>query len=391
MVELKRKISNLFDNRWMMLTIVLVGFGLRLIVSLIGHNYDLNSFLMVIDILEKGDNVYANTYRYNYGPIWFSLLYQFYQLASRDQELFRYVLIIFLSFVDLGIFAVLCKKLGNFVGALFLLHPISVIITGYHNQFDNFALLLGMLSVLLIGDSHEQPVNLRKVSGLLILGVSLVTKHIFFLFPFWLAIKQKGILQKILVIGVPLMLFFSSFIPFWSEGSEGIITHVFLYDSEHHQPFYRWFVPKIIQEVISSRDFWMLTLVVFAFIFRKRNNFDSLLYYTAILVAISPAMANQYLAIVIPFVVANINPFTILFSLVGTWFLLVDQAGLNSEILKQIFNFSNYIFYFYFLVPFLCFGIIYSAWKTQVKALFRTLTSIVLNEMKIQIGLDIDN
>lgn len=135
----------------------------------------------------------------------------------------------------------------------------------------------------------------------------------------------------------------------------------------------------------------MLTLVVFAFIFRKRNNFDSLLYYTAILVAISPAMANQYLAIVIPFVVANINPFTILFSLVGTWFLLVDQAGLNSEILKQIFNFSNYIFYFYFLVPFLCFGIIYSAWKTQVKALFRTLTSIVLNEMKIQIGLDIDN
>ena len=301
----------LYQSKLLLLAIVLLGIGLRFLAATRGNNYDFDSFLIVANIVSKGLNVYASTNRYNYGPIWFQLINIMFLVSSKNIIVFRYILVASLSLVDLAIFAILYKKLGKSIAYLFFLNPISIIITGYHNQFDNLALLLGMMSVLTIGENFGTQINRQKLLGLLILGISLSTKHLLIVFPIWLAVKQKGIFQKIFIIIVPLIIFFCSFIPYWKNGYQGIINNVFLYKSFFNEYFYRIFVPSGIQAILSSTEIWIILLITFAMIFRKRNGFDSLLLYTCILVAASPSIANQYLSIVVPFVAANLNPFTL--------------------------------------------------------------------------------
>ena len=376
------KIRELSQSNLFMLSIVLCGLAMRFLVATRGHNYDFESYVLVANIVDNGSNVYASTTRYNYGPIWFQVLHIMFQMASRNVVIFRYILVAFLSLVDLAIFTILHQKLGKTVAYLFFLNPISIIITGYHNQFDNLALLLGMLAVIAIEDNYEKPINKRKLLGLLILGLSLATKHVLFAFPIWLAVKQKGIFQKIIVILVPIFVFISLFTPYWKDGNQGIIQNVFLYKSFNNEYFYKIFIPDGIQAMLSSTTVWIILLIIFAVIFRQRKSIDSLLLYTCVLLVASPAIANQYLAIALPFVAANLNPFTLSYTLAGTIHLLIDGAGLHVHKSQNLAN-ATYSHIFYpVLVVLLCLGFIWSVWSRQ---LFTLLNSIYV-ELKIQLG-----
>jgi hypothetical protein len=365
-------------------TVILFGLGIRFLVVSRGHNYDFDSFIIVAQYVDRGINVYASTTRYNYGPIWFHILYIMFQIASKNVVIFRYILVAFLSLIDLSIFAILYRKLSRTVAILFFLNPISIIITGYQNQFDNLALLIGMLSVLIIGDNYENPITKRKILGLFILGLSITTKHLLFAFPFWLAIKQKGIFQKILTILIPVLVFIISFVPYWHDGHAGIINNVLLYRNFNYEYFYRFFIPPFIQMIFSSLMVWIILLVVFAIVFRQRKGFESLLLYTCILVATSPLISNQYLAIVVPFVSAYLNPFTLSYTLIGTLLLLFDPYGLHFNIAQNATNFTYSPFIYFLLIVLLCLGLIRSIWSQQLIAFIKK----VYIELKIQFGND---
>jgi hypothetical protein len=358
------KLNETFDYNHKILFIVLLGFGLRLLAATRGHNYDFDSYLIVARIVESGANVYATTARYNYGPIWFNVLHFLFQFSSNNESVFRYAVAAFLSVVDISIFIILNKKYNNIVAYLFLLNPISIIITGYHNQFDNLALLLGMVAVNLIGDNFEKHNDSKKFLGLFVLGISIITKHILFLFPVWLAIKQKGRWHKIFIILCPTLMFALSFTPYWQDGKQGIIQNVFLYKSFDNAYFFFFLVPKMLQLLFSSQVIWIILLIVCAFVFRNSNSFNSLLLYTCVLVIASPAIANQYLAIVLPFVAAYLNPFTLLYTLVGSFFLLIDPNGLH--LFDKLRD--NYAYAFYPLLIFLLLlGFIRSLWSYQLR------------------------
>ena len=377
-----KKLTEFVKSNLTMIFVVLIGLGCRFLLPVRGHNYDFDSFMIVAGIVDGGNNVYANTPRYNYGPVWFNVLHLLFQLASKDAIIFRYLLVAFLSAVDLFIFIVLNNKLNKLAACLFFLNPISMIITGYHNQFDNFALLIGMLSILVIGEEFDQPITGKKYLGLLLLGLSMATKHILFLFPIWLAIKQKGISQKLMTVLVPVSVFLFGFIPYWREGSLGIIQNVVLYKSFDNAYFYKLFVPDGIQFILTSKLVWISLLLIFGFVFRKVNGFDSLLLYSCVLVAASPAIANQYLAIAIPFVAANLNPFTLSYTMIGTYYLLIDYDGLHiyDKVPDFTRSFSN-IFY-PVLVVLLCLGFVRSVWQRQLSVLLDGIKS----EIKIQLG-----
>jgi hypothetical protein len=364
-----KKISR---SDWGLLLVLIVGFAARMFAATCGDNFDVDSYKIVAEIADRGGNVYAGTDRYNYGPVWFETLRILYWLAGHDATVFRHLVAALLSLVDVGIFFVLRRYFGNLAACLFFLNPISIIITGYHSQFDNLAILLGMLAVILAGDEFEKPVNRRKIFGLLVLGLSLMTKHLLFAFPFWLAVKQKGLLQKFWILVIPALIFGLGFVPYWHEGRQGIIQNVFLYRSSDDEYFYNMFVPQALHFVFNPLRMWLLLLAVFAFIFRAKGAMDSLLLYTCVLVVASPATANQYLAIPVPFVSTCVNAFTILYVVFGTWHLFVNPIGI------KLGGFADVAIYM------LSFALAWAAWKQNI---IKLLEKFVF-EIKNQLGLN---
>lgn len=311
------------------IAILFIGILLRFLVSTRGHNYDYESYLIVVEILDKGENIYLETTRYNYGPAWSYILLLLHNISFKDGTVFRILIVAFLSLVDAGIFHTLTKKIGLGRACLFFLNPISIIITGYHNQFDNLALLTGLLAVLILEKETLQFTTPKKLIGACLIGISLSIKHLLFLFPTWLAMKQTNWKSRMLVFFLPPTLFILSFIPFWNTGEAGILNNVFGYRSWQGEYFYKIFIPKSIQGVVSSRDTWILILLLSSFFFRKKNAFDSFFLYTCVMVATSPAITNQYLAIPVSYGAVYPNPFFIVYTLLGTWHLFKDGDGLH--------------------------------------------------------------
>ncbi len=365
-ITIKAIRENLAWRSMVVALVVLLGFGARLLIATLGHNYDLDSYMQVTRLVEQGQNVYANTYRYNYGPLWFNLLYFLYTLAGKDWSVFRFLISGALSLVDIGIFAILWRKVGRTPALLFYLNPVSMIITGFHSQFDNLAILLAMLSVLLLPEQAERGFGKRKLAGLLVLGLSITLKHVFFAFPFWLALKQKGLRQKALALLLPVAVFLLSFLPYWSTGGSGILHNVFFYQSLSNGPFYKWFVPLVLKNFIDTRLLWFFALAAFAFFFRKTDAFHSLLYYTFVLVVFSPAITNQYLAIVVPYISVTVNLFTLLYTSLGTLFLASNSNGLHLDFLSAFAISQN--MYYSLLVTLLGLGFAWQFWAAPIRA-----------------------
>ncbi len=136
--------------------VLLAGALARPWVATRGHNFDFESWLIAADIFSHGGNIYAETSRYIYGPVWFLLLGILWPIARLfpDSALaFRYILPCFLTLADIGIFFVLRRKFGPIAAVLFFLNPISIVISGYQVQVDNIAILLGSWAMELWGDS----------------------------------------------------------------------------------------------------------------------------------------------------------------------------------------------------------------------------------------------
>ena len=362
---------------WLLL---LTGLAARLLVATCGHDFDMDSWRIVARLVEQGNNVYASTERYNFAPGWFHILHVLDVLAGHNPEVFRYTVAGFLGLADVGIFCFLWRRFGRLAAGWFLLNPASIIVSGYQCNFDNVAILLGLLAVELMGDEFDRPVNRRKLLGLSVLGLSLVVKHVFFAFPFWLAVKQKGMLQKLVVILVPVSLFALSFVPYWHQGSEGIIQNVFRYRSHTDEFFYRMFLPQAIQFMFGSQAVWFFLLILFAFICRQKNTIEFMLFYTCVLVAASPANINEYLAIPGAFVATHLNSFTILYTAFASLHLLVDPNGLRLTCLSRTIFIDVAIYV-------LCLSLIWTTWRPRLVLWLKQSLAWCSEEVRNQLGL----
>jgi hypothetical protein len=354
--------------------VLLCGLAARFWIGALGHNYDYESDRIIAGLTRAGENVYAGTDRYNYGPVWFQILHGLDRLSGGDEKIFRALLIGFLSAADVGIFFALRRKFGRTAAALFFLNPVSIMITGYHNQFDNVALLLGFWAVMLFGDDFERPIGRRKFFGLALLGLSLMTKHLLFVFPLWMAVKQRGLLQKWIVLAVPPLIFLAGFLPYWSAGREGIIRNVFQYRAGSADYFYHFFMPGGAAYLADSQTVWIFLLILFAFICRKKNILESLLIYTAVLVSTSPAMANQYLAIPAAFVSVYANPFSLCYTLISALHIAGDVNG--PHLFKNLGSYVDLALYCLFL------ALVWAMWRETIARFLQKCRQ----EISIQLG-----
>ena len=315
---------------------VLIGILIRFIFIFRGHNFDFDSFCIVGELVSQGKNVYANTPRYNYGPIFFTLLGMFYKLASYFTHkiiLYRFMIVGTLTLADLGITEYIRRKAGIFWAILFFINPISLIITGYHNQFDNIAVLFALYGCYCIENtSHENNFKIQDLAGIILLSLSIITKHILFIMPVWILLNQNiNPRKKILYAFVPPILFLLSFVPYCFEGWRGIIRHVFLYRSFNNFPLFGVGMIKHFSKFPSFSLFPLFTLFmcVGAYLFRREKIDKLILIYLTCLVCFSSAVANQYLAIPCATIVILFKLKSLIYFFVGGFYLILDGAGLH--------------------------------------------------------------
>lgn len=364
--------------------LALLAVSLRLLISLKGANWDMGSYLIVSDIVLKGENIYQSTDRYNYGPLWGYILAALKAIGFG----FRYFLSLFLSFVDLGIAFLLFKRNNFSAAVLFLFSPIAIIISGFHSQFDNLAILITFFAVFYADKKNKfncaEKEYLTITDTLIfsgILSLSLITKHIFIFFPIWQFFRIREWKQRLIVLALPAVLFLISFLPYLPEGFEGIKNNVFLYSSKDNAPLYYAFFNRIADMIFTPlhistkylpKILFFGMMILCGYLFRKKSLFDNFIFYLMCVVLFSSAVACQYLAIPVLFTAVYPNFFSILYNVVVFLYFTISyeelDLGMNStgtvqKIIEEI-NFKNSYVLFALI---LFYNLIYVVYGKKIK------------------------
>jgi hypothetical protein len=326
-------------------------------LAYLGYNWDLISFNIVSDLVLAGKSVYANTDRYNYGPFWFYILAILKWITIfiyKDSiTAFHILIAFFLSIIDILISLLLLRQWGIRIALIFLLNPVSMIITGFHCQFDSIAILFSLLSVLMLSKKSESTIRLSIYGGLL-LGCSLIFKHSFIFFPFWICLYGFFTKRKELIYAgiISVAIFCTSFVPwlFDPESRMGILNNVIKYSSRPADTLLDqilriatpWSLIETYLPFLGQKKIFLMLLIGAAIIpiIKKSSLLTAWLYYTLCLFCFSSAMANQYLILpLIPLCVFCTNRIWIPYCFFSSVFLLFSPDGLG-EVLGIYLSFA---------------------------------------------------
>jgi hypothetical protein len=198
--------------------------------------YDTESYEIVAGIEARHGNVYAETRRYNYSPLWARSLAVFDALGRVTRLGLLRTVGLFLFFVDAATAWLVARLAARHVaragpagaglaGLLFFANPVSVLVSSWHLQFDGlsvFFLLLAILAFRSGGGARASSVSA------ICLSVSLLVKHVTWFHPL-LFVRRDG-LRRAAWYAIPYAAFAASFLPYASSWRE-IRDHVFRYRS----------------------------------------------------------------------------------------------------------------------------------------------------------------
>ncbi len=219
--------------------VILAGTAIRLILAAsIYGNYDMQSAEIYANIAMKGGNVYAETDRYNLTPVKFWTIHALKQIQLGMPGVpFHFVVRSFLSCIDLltlGILLLIAgvRKLPVARTAIFFyLCPITFLITGYHGQWENVAILMVLTGIYMYLRLATKLV-LRIALLWLFATAGMIIKHnIFYELIICLHSSIKRYRIKVTLFLISVIIFLSMFIPYWEESGKSIIENVFKYGS----------------------------------------------------------------------------------------------------------------------------------------------------------------
>jgi len=273
------------------------------------HAYDFQSYLLVAQSISESENPYS-TGRYNYGPIWAIIVWLVRAICGNDDS-FRLGLTFVLVVADLGI-SLWLKKNSYLIASLFILiSPISVAITSRHLQFDNLAVLFALLGVSQISRVKSKSVTNQDIWACLFFALSLMTKHVFIIFPLWIALRQTSLEKRYLYLFLPLGTFLVSLMPFWFEEPKSVIDNVIAYSSLKNSPFLYAFLPDgLVDSLVATHLATLIFLLIVGLVGLRLKHISITqlpLVYMVTIVVFSSAIADQYLAIPIAAALAFLN------------------------------------------------------------------------------------
>ena len=290
-------------------TALIIGLAFRFLVLRVTGNVDFDNFYRTASLASEGKNIYANMTAYNYGALFSIILGKVYTAAAYlggSVLTYKILHVGVLSVTDFLIAKLVEKKAGTLWGILFFLNPISMIVDSYHTQFDNIAVMFGAYGVFCLESSAEDDrFSLRDILGVILLSLSLITKHIMYAFPVYVLFSTRiKTRKKLLYALVPPLLFLASFLPYWAEGAEGIIRNVFMYRSFGNFPLFAvGLMPHYapVSYANSSTNLFLSAFVVLmtasAYLFRHERIFPLFLVYTIAVVSFTSGASGQQLVI----------------------------------------------------------------------------------------------
>ena len=321
---------------WFLL--IVLGIILRYAAMSLGYNCDFTNFYNSASIAGKFQNIYTNTIYYNYGPILYFILGAFYRISLlfQNSELaFRILWVLSLSITDIGIAVILARKYSNKVAFLFLMNPISIFITGFHNQFDNMAVFFAIFASLFFNKSEK--FSLKDLYFVLLISISIDLKHLFFLIPIWtFFIKDLPWKKRFIYSGTPILVFLLSFIPFVMDDQtalNGIMNNVFFYRSFNNSPLFFMFFDFI--NFPQNYFFYIFIVILFIIgLLANQEKFTDIIFiYSIALVAFSSALTNEYLVIPMAALCVYSNKLKYLYMGFVTYYFMFNYDGLNLRFL----------------------------------------------------------
>lgn len=314
--------------------VVLAGVALRLAYLAIDANFDFESYEIVASIREGGGNVYAETTRYNYGPLWFIVIDGLARIAraiSDDSSRQLRVLIVgVLTAADAVVAVILWRRFSAVAGLVAWFAPITLFVTGAHNQFENLAVATALVALVVLGERTGGRLVAHEWSGLVLLGLSITIKHIAVFFVLMMVWRQRGVIRKLIYGALPLLVFGSAFVPFLADGgATGIRENVIGYRSFENFPLCELFLGT--SNPVLGWTVLAVALVVFTLLTRTTDLITTFAGFLVVLVVFSPSIAAQQMVLLVPWVAINLSPFLAAWLVAEGYFLLVDGRARVSD------------------------------------------------------------
>jgi hypothetical protein len=177
-------------------------------------NPDLAAFADVVAILRRGGDLYVETNRYNYSPLWAHVLLALDGLSRLLDCSLALAIGAFLTAVDAATAALLHRlagggRRGAAAALLFFANPVSVFCSSFHRQFDDAAILFLVLALVCAA-----AVPSSRAGTVAALSASLVVKHVTVFFPplFLRRRRRRGL--RLVEAGIPYVVFAAVFLPY---------------------------------------------------------------------------------------------------------------------------------------------------------------------------------
>ncbi len=227
---------------------------------------------------------------------------------------------------------------------VFLLNPISIIISSAHGQIDSIVSMLVLLSVYFLTIHSAKSYSFWSA---LLLGLAIAIKpNPLMLLPIFIVCKESNLRQKVLFILVSIAPIIISVIPFLLQGTYQVLTNVFSYSGVYDFGYMGvlrgfWYQQNaniwmsVSNELLLASKLLFLTGVIFlTFLFSKSKDLvKGILCVYLLFLGFYFGISAQYLSWILPFAVLERHKMIIPFSLTGVVALLGFYMFFGPDIL----------------------------------------------------------
>lgn len=301
-------------------------------------NFDFNVWLVASQSLLDGNNPWALD-QFNYGPTWLGIITGL-QFLSADTAQFRLLIEIVLTAIDLSIMAILIRRRYTLAAIVFFLSPITIAISGQHQQIDNMAILVALIATIIAMRSRTAHLVAADWGAVLLLGFSLSIKHVFLLLPVWWFMRPGPMARRLLYLIGPYAVFGVSLLYPFLSARDTISQSMVQYSGANNSPVLYFLLPDQMMTWVSAWEgpkvFFVLALIFCGYLFRKTRMFEFTLLYTLCAVVFSWSIVNQYLAVPVAAMAIWMNLGFLVWMLLSTIYLFGDPTSIDFPLLNLI-------------------------------------------------------